>query len=247
MGLIIAPHQQYSTIGDNQRGCGNLRIREIDPATIRTRRPYSPKTLYADELCTTTDAVIDFAVRVALEKPGTHIDDSVIVNDLKTCDNFTALRLNVAGQKLPARLRSPEEPRPAGEQGKGLVRIKDIRETPLKFSGYSVSYRGGHASVRIERETYKRLRAYFEDVATRRTAVQLGLELRSLPFEPYDPVRKQLFQLLRAVNRIRRSAGLELLPSSVVRIRRRPLKPFEEEKDHDVGTRPLDGGAGVPI
>ena len=39
--------------------------------------------------------------------------------------------------------------------------IRDCRETPIKFASYAVSYRGGHAHVRIERETFAELKAYF--------------------------------------------------------------------------------------
>src|SRR6185369_11739835 len=39
--------------------------------------------------------------------------------------------------------------------------IKDIRRTPIKFAGYSVSYRAGHPHVRIEQEEYKQLKTYF--------------------------------------------------------------------------------------
>ena len=47
--------------------------------------------------------------------------------------------------------------------------IRDIRRVPIKFGGYSVSYRNGHASVRIDQETYKGLKAYLVDLAPRRS------------------------------------------------------------------------------
>jgi hypothetical protein len=52
-------------------------------------------------------------------------------------------------------------------------RLKDVRETPIKVGGYSISYRrarGGrswHPSVRIQRDRYIELRAYFEALAGR--------------------------------------------------------------------------------
>ena len=36
--------------------------------------------------------------------------------------------------------------------------MKDVRETPLKFASYAVSYKKGHPCVRIERQTYLDLR-----------------------------------------------------------------------------------------
>src|SRR5690349_10941734 len=38
--------------------------------------------------------------------------------------------------------------------------IRDVRETPLKFASYAVSYRGGHACVRIEQQTFRDLKSY---------------------------------------------------------------------------------------
>jgi hypothetical protein len=32
--------------------------------------------------------------------------------------------------------------------------IRDARRTPVRFAGYSISYRGGHASVRIDQPVY---------------------------------------------------------------------------------------------
>ena len=43
--------------------------------------------------------------------------------------------------------------------------VRDIRRVPFKLGGYSVSYRNGHASVRIDQETYKRLKAYLVELA----------------------------------------------------------------------------------
>jgi hypothetical protein len=54
--------------------------------------------------------------------------------------------------------------------------IRDARKTPIRFSGYSISYRGGHPHVRIEQEEYKRLKAYFRDVAPHRSVERLEKE-----------------------------------------------------------------------
>jgi len=44
-------------------------------------------------------------------------------------------------------------------------------------------------------------------VAVRRPAETLADEFRMIPFEPYAPVRQQLLNLLRAVNRVRMETG----------------------------------------
>ena len=55
------------------------------------------------------------------------------------------------------------------------------------------------------------------------------LEFARVRFEPYAPVRRQLLNILRAVNRARHEAGFEAVPASVLRLRRRIVKPFGQE------------------
>jgi hypothetical protein len=105
--------------------------------------------------------------------------------------------------------------------------IRDVREVPIKFGGYAVSYRAGHPHVRIEQRRYLELKAYFGDLATHRSAEKLEAEFRRLPFEPYAPVRGQVFGILREVNRRRQTARFELVSQACLRTRRRILSPFE--------------------
>jgi len=105
--------------------------------------------------------------------------------------------------------------------------IRDVREYPIKFYGYAISYRAGHPHVRIEQVQYLELKAYLAELAVHRSKDWLERELRGLPFEPYAPVRSQLMSMLREVNRRRALAGYELLASSAIRTRRRVLLPFE--------------------
>ena len=79
--------------------------------------------------------------------------------------------------------------------------------------------------MRIEKDTYLELKAFFEDIALR-GASQVGRALASLPFEAYAPIRRQLLSLLGSVNRKRRAAGLDPLPWSVLRLKRRNVKVF---------------------
>jgi len=109
--------------------------------------------------------------------------------------------------------------------------IRDARKTPIRFQGYSISYRNGHPHVRIEQEEYKRLKAYFVNLAAHRTAERLVVELGRLPFEPYAPVRRQLLAVLRAVNHERKRAGFEAVPKTCFRFIRRVSRPFELRPD----------------
>ncbi len=108
--------------------------------------------------------------------------------------------------------------------------IRDFRRVSLKVGGYSVSIRGGHAHVRIETGEYRRLKSHLLELAVHRSVEGLSRELQALPFEPYAPVRRQLLNILRAVNRARRTASFEPVPTSALRFRRRIVRPFEQPK-----------------
>ena len=113
---------------------------------------------------------------------------------------------------------------PFFEEERGQVH--DFRRRPLKFGGYAISHRGGHPHVRIEEQTAQDITAYVLEHAARRPAAWLGTLLGRLPFEPYAPVRRQLLQILRRANECRARAGLEPLPSSVLRLRRQIVRVF---------------------
>lgn len=116
--------------------------------------------------------------------------------------------------------------------------VRDIRRVPIKIHGYSISYRPGgrtksgekdprwHSHVEIERSRYKEIRDRFLELAVHRSPNDLALEFYKLPYEPYAPIRRQMLNLLRAVNRARKAAGYELLPKEVLPLRRRVVKPF---------------------
>lgn len=104
--------------------------------------------------------------------------------------------------------------------------VRDIRRRALQYAGYSVAFRGGHVQVRIDLPQYRLLRAWFAGEATRRSVRALAKAFYDLPFEPYYLVKRQQFNLLRAVNRHRKAAGLSLVPSECIWLKRRPLKPF---------------------
>lgn len=106
--------------------------------------------------------------------------------------------------------------------------IFDVRRSPIRVAGYAVSFRQGRSHVRLDSERYRELKAYFLELATHRTAATIAEELRALPFEPYAPVRRQLFIILRAVNRVRRAAGFQPVPWTALRLRRRIVHPFGE-------------------
>jgi hypothetical protein len=128
--------------------------------------------------------------------------------------------------------------------------IRDVRETPLKFAGYSISHRGGHACVRIEQNTFNELKAYLLDHAVHRSKEHLESAFSRLEFEPYAPIRGQLLIIFRAVNERRKAAGFKPLSRSCLRLFRRPVRPFDDGDEREpikpVARQPLRGGVNTP-
>jgi hypothetical protein len=107
------------------------------------------------------------------------------------------------------------------------VDIRDVRRVPIRFEGHSIGYRGRHASIRIDDQVFRDLKAYFQAIATARPAEVIGRELRGLPFVRFAPVRNQVYGLWKEVNRLRKTAGLDGVPQSYVEGGRRVCRPFE--------------------
>lgn len=118
-------------------------------------------------------------------------------------------------------------------------RVLDLRESPIRAFGYSLSLRrdgsamrrGEHryrASVRLDLETYRELRAYFEDLALHRSKERLAAEFwrESSRWQAYAPVSRQFRAIVRRVNERRAKASYELVPTSCVRRYRKHPKHF---------------------
>jgi hypothetical protein len=126
-------------------------------------------------------------------------------------------------------------------------RVRDVRRLPIQFEGYSLSVKRGHflkkaspdepavpdtklrVRVQIARDRYQTMKAYYLDLATHRSTDWFRNEFWRVPFEPYAPVRRQMLNLLRLVNDARKAAGYELIPTDVLRYRRRIVKPFHAD------------------
>lgn len=106
------------------------------------------------------------------------------------------------------------------------AQIRDARREPIRFAGYAISHRNGHACVRIEQREYQQLKAWFLDLACRRSIEALAAEFRAVRFVPYRPVRQQLVVIWRAVTRFRKLAGYEPIGIDCVPWRRHIVQPF---------------------
>ncbi len=135
-----------------------------------------------------------------------------------------------------------KQPSKLGGEGES---IKDCRRVPIKLEGYSISYRRSgitetgattpkwHAHVRIDNETYKQLKSHFEFLAVHRSPENLEYEFSKVSFARYAPVRRQLLNILRAVNDRRKQHNFELLPYSVLNLRRSPVKVYADSNSAD--------------
>lgn len=122
--------------------------------------------------------------------------------------------------------------------------VRDVRRVPIQVGGYSLSVKRGQflkkdstenapspdgklrVRVQLSRERYREFSAYFLGIACHRSAENLAREFWNVPYEPYAPVRKQLLNLLRLVNGRRQTAGYAKMSPSVIRLRRRIVRPF---------------------
>ena len=133
--------------------------------------------------------------------------------------------------------------------------IRDCRRVPIKFEGYSISYRrsgitpagGGppkwHACVRIDPKTYKQLKAFFLDRACHRSVENLAADFGRVPYARYAPVRRQLLTIHRAANEARSRTGYDPIPVSALRLRRQIVGPFACRDGNNVDGS-LTGSAG---
>ncbi len=118
--------------------------------------------------------------------------------------------------------------------------IRDCRRVPIKFEGYSISYRrsgvtpkgGGpptwHACVRIDRPTYKQLKAFFLERACHRSVENLAGDFAHVPYARYAPIRRQLLTVLRMVNDRRARIGFDPVPHTALLLRRHIVSPFQQ-------------------
>ncbi|MFO1054986.1 MAG: hypothetical protein U1F36_22425 [Planctomycetota bacterium] len=120
--------------------------------------------------------------------------------------------------------------------------VRDARRTPIRVGGYAISYRGGHASVRIDLRRYRELKAYLVDLAKHRRREHVEAAFQQVRFVPYAPIRRQLLSIFREANRVRRAAGFAQLSKWCLRLERRNVRVFcDAGKAHSTPNRGADG------
>jgi len=122
--------------------------------------------------------------------------------------------------------RGPRQKLPSARGGElSVLRFPPTTST-LPLAGYSLSVRSGRVSVRIEPGEYRRLKASFLERACHRSAETLEADFAGVGFQPYAPVRVQLLNIWRAVNRARQAAGFDRFQLRAVPWGRCIVPPF---------------------
>ena len=132
-------------------------------------------------------------------------------------------------------------------------RIRDCRRYPIRFEGYSISYRrsgitpvGGrtrwHSCVRIDPQTYKQLKSFFVERACHRSAENLADDFARVPYARFAPVRRQLLTIQKVVNEARAGVGYELIPHTALGLRRKIVQPFVTNDGAQQTLRTSTGG-----
>lgn len=91
--------------------------------------------------------------------------------------------------------------------------------------------------VQISQAAYRELQASLLENARRRRTEWFARHLWNIAYEPYAPIRRQLLELIRQVNKTRSAAGLPRISPKVIRYQQRKVKPFgDRDKRQARGT-----------
>ncbi|MEQ8212178.1 MAG: hypothetical protein RH917_20430 [Lacipirellulaceae bacterium] len=102
----------------------------------------------------------------------------------------------------------------------------DVRKSAIQFNEYSVGFFNDKLTVRLTSKAMAGLRSYYLGLALK-PLPYLREELATFPYEAYGGVLKQRYSILRSMNLKRGAAGLPAIPTSFIKKRRKPVKPFE--------------------
>jgi len=121
---------------------------------------------------------------------------------------------------------------------RGREPTMDIRDEPLIYAGYRLTYRQGrdrkwHPCIAIERGRYDKLLRRFTQLALRRTSAELVHEFQAIHYLRYAPVRAAVGGIWRRLNEKRKVAGLPPVPVEALRVGRPIFRPFVEETSEE--------------
>lgn len=130
--------------------------------------------------------------------------------------------------------------------------VRDVRREPIRFHGYCIGAGRGsdgrqHASVKIHTDAFQELLSYYRGIALQRSSGALRRDFAAIKFVTYARVRRQLLRVLREVNELRRSAGLDHVPTDALRLRREIVPVFRDQlhTQHDGVAYPQTAGSAI--
>lgn len=131
--------------------------------------------------------------------------------------------------------------------------LKNCRKEPIRVGGYSISWKPdrtseatlkilgrtrpeGHVCVRLTAEKYKKLKAYALSLALKKSSQDLEWWFWNVEVIPFAPVKRQMRDIFRAVNKKRKCQGLMKLDPWCLKRLRRQVFPFQapESKEEDL-------------
>jgi hypothetical protein len=107
--------------------------------------------------------------------------------------------------------------------------VRHFKTHPFKAWSHSISFRGGHPHIRIPPDAYRIAKQYFAQNATSKSLKWWERKIQRFPWEPWAPIRRQAFNLIRMVNKLRKAARLKPIDWRVhYRLKRKSFKVFVE-------------------
>ena len=107
--------------------------------------------------------------------------------------------------------------------------IKDARLSPIIVDKYSINFqKSGKVTAKFSNSAYKALKGKLEFMATRQSKQKIENYIFYFPIQPYAGVRLQLKNILKDVNRLRKSAHKEKISTQCIRKFRNIKKVYSE-------------------
>lgn len=104
--------------------------------------------------------------------------------------------------------------------------LKDCRRSPIVYCGYRIRHVNGRVEVSIEARTFKALKATMVECVSPLPIEQASRYFERFPYVPYYRVKRQQFEIWRAVNRERDKLGLEPVSHLALRLQQRSEAVF---------------------
>jgi hypothetical protein len=227
--------------------------------------PYQAgRELCADYLCGSSDAFVNLLAtsllprgywfyvkgRIPEDKNPQEVDRKILDKYEINLSKWARRRRAVKGEAKLRYLRFERDFILIATHGKNRFydhegkQVKDARIKPIKWRGYSLSARQDqktkkwHSLVRMQLHVYQEYKARILKYAAKvqKPGWWYGF-FWNIPYMPYAGVNKQKFDLLRKVNRVRKTGGLEQIKwDKAIKFKRRAVKIYIEPEAEVVQT-----------